>query len=135
MNPKNDFVTLPVLGPRSRALALVVLLSACSGSSGGPAAPDYQIVASTGGALQAVAGDAIGLKVVVVAADGSMRDLATGMSVAWTSPDSVTTLPPDNSAPSPLPVAGNQPTAACSSFSTRAPCRTATFRCRPSSPA
>jgi hypothetical protein len=112
MNPKNPPMRLPVLRPLSRALAFGGLLGACGGSSGGTSSPDYQIVARSGGLLQGVAGDALALKVVVVASDGSTQDLPTGASVEWTLPDLVTTLPPGSSAPSPLPVAADPPIAA-----------------------
>jgi mono/diheme cytochrome c family protein len=113
MNPKNPLVR-PALARRAfwSALSLGVLLSACSSSSGGSDAPEYRIVTTSGAPLQGVAGDALPLEVVTVAADGSTHDLPAGASVVWTSPDPVTTLPPESDAPSPLPVAGNQPTAA-----------------------
>jgi mono/diheme cytochrome c family protein len=98
--------------PLWNALSLGVLLGACSSSSGGSDAPEYRIVTASGVPLQGVAGDALPVKVVTVAADGSTHDLPAGASVVWASPDPVTTLPPESDAPSPLPVAGNQPTAA-----------------------
>jgi mono/diheme cytochrome c family protein len=96
----------------SNALGFGALLSACGSSSGSPGAPEYQIVTLSGAPLQAVAGDGVALEVVQIAADGSMQALPTGARVAWTLPGQVTTLSPESTAPSPLPVAGAQPTAA-----------------------
>jgi hypothetical protein len=93
------------------SVALGGSLAGCSSSSGGGTS-QLVIVTTAGGPLLAVAGDAVGLKVVLMAADGTTQDLPSGASVSWTSPDVVTTLPPESTAASPLPVAGAQPTAA-----------------------
>jgi mono/diheme cytochrome c family protein len=89
---------------------MVALLVACSSSSPG-SNTQLVIVNVSGAQLQAVAGDALALKVVEQMADGSTQDLPAGARVAWTLPGLVKTLPPDSTAPSPLPVAGAQPTA------------------------
>jgi mono/diheme cytochrome c family protein len=92
---------------------------ACSGGSGGAsgasepeALPQFQIVTASGGPLEAVAGDALLLKVVELLPDGSTGDLPTGANVVWTSPSPITSLPPNSGAPSPMPVLGAQPSAA-----------------------
>jgi len=97
-----------------RLLSLTLgVCAACSSAPAAPsAAPELAIVTASGGPLQAVAGDAIALKVVQVMADGSTHDLPKGASVEWTSPDTIATLPPMSTAPSPLPAIGAQPTAA-----------------------
>jgi mono/diheme cytochrome c family protein len=97
-----------------KALALVslaVLVGGCS-SSAGASAPQLGIVSVSGAPLSAVAGDAVALQVVVVEADGSTHPLSDTASVVWTSPAVVTALPPDSTAPSPLPVAVADPTGA-----------------------
>ena len=100
----------------SNALALLVGLSACSSSPDAAAPPQLQIVTVSGAPLEAVAGDAIALKVVQSQSDGSTSPLPAGANVAWSSPGGiipiVTTLPPDSTAASPLPTTGAQPTAA-----------------------
>jgi len=98
-------------------LATACLASACSSESagtGGPSMPasrsSLQIVTVAGGPLEAVAGDALRLKVVLVAADDSVGDLPAGSQVTWTSPAAaVTALPPNSDAPSPMPAPGEQP--------------------------
>jgi len=93
---------------------------ACSGGSGAAsgatepeALPQFQIVTASGGPLEALAGDALSLKVVEVLPDGATGDLPAGSSVVWTSPSPpITALPPNSGAPSPMPVAGAQPSAA-----------------------
>jgi mono/diheme cytochrome c family protein len=62
--------------------------------------------------MSAVAGDAVALKVVLVAADGTVGDLPAGARVVWSAPFPVVTLPPESIAPSPLPVTGAAPTGA-----------------------
>jgi mono/diheme cytochrome c family protein len=72
--------------------------------------PSLRIVTVSGDALEAVAGDALRLKVVAVTPDGSIDDLPAGSQVTWTSPSApVTALPPDSDAPSPMPI-GARPT-------------------------
>lgn len=100
-------------------LTAACLGTACSGESGGGGSslptlrPSLQIVTVAGGPLQAVAGDALRLKVVLVAVDGSIGDLPADSQVTWSSPSApVTALPPDSDAPSPMPTAGAQPTLA-----------------------
>jgi mono/diheme cytochrome c family protein len=92
-------------------VALLGLLVGCGSSSGGPAEPQLQIVTVSGAPLYAVAGDALPLKVVIVAVDGTTQDLPVGASVAWTLPGLVDTLPPDSADSSPLPTPGAEPTA------------------------
>jgi hypothetical protein len=94
---------------------LLVLTAACGGPASSPApspSSELQIVGASAGPLHALAGDAIVLKVVVVAPDGSTTDLAADAGVEWQSPSSVTALAPGSTAPSPMPVAGTPPTAA-----------------------
>jgi mono/diheme cytochrome c family protein len=86
---------------------------ACSSGSSEPATPPtLQIVTSSGAPLSAVAGDAVALKVVLVASDGTVGDLPTGTTVQWSVPYPVVTLPPDSIAASPLPPASIHPTGA-----------------------
>jgi mono/diheme cytochrome c family protein len=59
-----------------------------------------RIVNETGQPLSAVAGDALSLKVVLVAADGTATDLAAGATTTWTQPAKLTALPPNTNAPS-----------------------------------
>jgi hypothetical protein len=95
------------------SFALALASIACSSSTAAPPAPpQLQIVTVSGAPLQAVAGDAVALKVVVVDAEGTATDLPSGATVAWTLPEPVTALPPDSTASSPLPLTTNQPTAA-----------------------
>lgn len=98
--------------PLSVLLGAISALCSCSSSSGSPAAPRLAIVTASGDPLHAVAGDALELQVVLVDADGATHPLPGGASVTWTSPAVVTALTPDSTAPSPLPVAGAEPTAA-----------------------
>jgi mono/diheme cytochrome c family protein len=82
-------------------------------TSATPSPSPFQIVPATGGGLEAVAGDALLVRVVAVGADGSVGDLPAGSDVVWTSPSApVTALPPNSDAPSPMPVVGSQPTVA-----------------------
>jgi mono/diheme cytochrome c family protein len=67
--------------------------------------------ADSNASLQAVAGDAIPLKVVVVDGDDSTHDLPAGAAVAWTSPAAVEAMPSDSTADSPIPAPGAQPIA------------------------
>jgi mono/diheme cytochrome c family protein len=97
------------------APALAVLSCACSGSPSPvttPAASQLAIVSTSGGPLSAVAGDALPLKVVIVAPDGSMADLTASANVSWTAPGVVTALPPDSTAMSPIPPPDAEPTVA-----------------------
>jgi mono/diheme cytochrome c family protein len=87
-------------------------LAACGGTPVGASSPQLQIVTTSGAPLAAVAGDAIALKVVLVAPDGTMGDLPGDAKVMWTAPYPVVTLPPNSIAASPLPVAGADPTGA-----------------------
>jgi len=100
-------------GPRPWiAGALAIGLVACGGTSVGSGSPQPQIVTTSGAPLSAVAGDAIALKVVLVAPDGTVGDLPGGAKVTWTAPFPVVTLPPNSVAASPLPVSGAEPTGA-----------------------
>jgi len=120
---------------------------ACSGGSGAAsgatepeALPQFQIVTASGGPLEALAGDALSLKVVEVLPDGATGDLPAGSSVVWTSPSPpITALPPNSGAPSQAPRGSTiraDPIKAQTSpmsFSCSIPARfrTPPFRCRP----
>jgi mono/diheme cytochrome c family protein len=80
-----------------------------SGSSGDTVA--FRIVASSGGPLQAVAGDALALSVVQVLMDGSTQPLPVQATVAWVDPPTVTALSPYGTRQIPLWVFGSQPKA------------------------
>ncbi len=100
----------------------VLVASPCGCSSSPPitttttSTPQLAIVTTSGAPLHAVAGDALALKVVVVAADGSSQDLSAGARVSWGLPDmprpEVTALAPESTGPSPIPAFDDQPTAA-----------------------
>jgi|HubBroStandDraft_5_1064220.scaffolds.fasta_scaffold155273_2 mono/diheme cytochrome c family protein len=87
----------------------------CSSSAEAPRsskpASAYQIVAASGGPLQALAGDALALEVAQTTSDGGTAPLPASARVSWTLPATVTALPADDDAdPSPLPAPGSQPT-------------------------
>jgi mono/diheme cytochrome c family protein len=70
-----------------------------------------KIVAASGAALQASAGDAIPLQVVGTMASGATTDLPAGATVSWSMPATATALAPDDDTdPSPLPDPAAQPT-------------------------
>jgi hypothetical protein len=97
------------------ACVLAVIACACSSSPSPtttPAASQLAIVSASGGPLSAVAGDALALKVVIVAPDGSTEDLPASANVSWTAPGVITALSPDSTDPSPIPPPGAPPTAA-----------------------
>jgi mono/diheme cytochrome c family protein len=79
------------------------LLLGCAGSGG---SGELAIVASSG-ALKGVAGDALALKVT----EGG-NALPSGATVAWSGVPTVVALDPSSTAASPLPAAGDAPTAA-----------------------
>jgi hypothetical protein len=91
---------------------LAVGLAACGGTSENSGSLQLQIVTTSGAPLAAVAGDAIALKVVLVAPDGTVGGLPGDAKVTWTAPFPVVTLPPNSIAASPLPVSGADPTGA-----------------------
>lgn len=97
----------------SAVFAAVLALGAGCSTSGNSAPVDLaslRIVAASGSALQAVAGDALALKVIQTTADGGTSALPGDVKVAWTS-SAVTALPPDDdSDPDPLPDFGTDPT-------------------------
>jgi hypothetical protein len=100
--------------PRKTTTFILAALSAACGSTSprSSAPPQLGIVTTSGAPLDAVAGDAISLKVVQVADDGSTEDLPEGANVVWTSPaPPMATLPPNSTAATPMPVFGAQPTA------------------------
>jgi mono/diheme cytochrome c family protein len=103
-------------GPLVAAAILALGGASCSSSADRPAsssAPPFQIVVASGAPLQAFAGDAPQLKVVETTSDGGSAELPAGASVAWTLPEALTALPPDDDTdPSPLPLFGAQPAAA-----------------------
>jgi hypothetical protein len=96
------------------AFGVAALALSAAGCSGGDVHVDLaslRIVAASGAGLQAVAGDALSLKVVQATAGGGTSALPAGVEISWTSPV-VTALPPDDdSDPDPLPEFGAQPTA------------------------
>jgi hypothetical protein len=86
--------------------------SGSSGPSSVTASSPFAIVTASGGPLEAVAGDALPLRVAEVEPDGSTADLPAGSQVVWTaSIASIEALAPDSSDPSPMPAPGDQPTA------------------------
>jgi Cytochrome c len=100
---------------RHRAFFTIPLLAcSCSSSSsssttGGESSTNLEIVTVSGAPLTAVAGDALALKVVAKAADGSTQDLPSGATVAWSGPPTVTAgSSPNDSA---YPMTGSSPTA------------------------
>jgi hypothetical protein len=97
------------------ASALAAIGCAC-GSSPSPMTPpatsQLAIVNASGGPLSAVAGDALPLKVVILAPDGSTQDLPASANVSWIAPAVVSALPPDSTAMSPIPPPGAEPTVA-----------------------
>src|SRR6185437_7897107 len=97
---------------------LFISLAACSSSSSdgsgdsASTATGLKIVAVSGAPLQAVAGDALPLKVVLAFADGTTQDLPSTAQVTWSGPPTVTTSDPDGTAAdSPYPATGSDPTA------------------------
>jgi Cytochrome c len=64
---------------------------------------ELRIVTVSGAPLEAFAGDAVALKVVTAAADGTLTDLPAGAKVVWTSPDVFTALAPNTQAPDLVP--------------------------------
>jgi mono/diheme cytochrome c family protein len=88
------------------AFAALMALPGCGGGS-----TQLEIVTASGSPLQAVAGDGVKLKVVQSTSGGSTEDLPAGATVTWTSPATITALPFDSTAPSPLPLPGAEPTA------------------------
>ncbi len=91
---------------------LAALAAACGSAAPAPSSsPELRIVTASGAPLEALAGDAVSLKVVEVMGDGSTEDLPAGASITWTSPAYITTLPPNSEASSPILVFGAQPTA------------------------
>lgn len=109
------------LGSIASALVMGAAAAACGGSSTssgtGPssvsASSQFAIVTASGGSLEAVAGDALLLRVIDIGADGSTLDLPAGSQVVWTAPvNSIEALAPNSMAPSPMPAVGAQPTAA-----------------------
>ncbi len=104
-------------------IGFTAALAACSSSSSPAGAPDttpdssaaatvtgYTIVSTGGGALTAVAGDALTLKVMQTMSDGTTQALASTTTVTWTTPTSIAALDPDSTADSPLPAPGAAPT-------------------------
>ncbi len=83
--------------PHLLALIAVPFLgcSSSSGGSGSPSSANLQIVTASGGALTAVAGDGLALKVVQAMADGSTQELPSGTTVTWSGPPTVTASSPD----------------------------------------
>jgi hypothetical protein len=77
-----------------------------------PTVTGMTIVTATGASLQALAGDALQLRVVLTMSDGTTQPLPTGMTVTWTTPETIVAQNPDDAGPSSIiPDAGAQPTA------------------------
>lgn len=85
------------------SVLIAFLLLGCAGSSGSSA---LAIVAGSG-SVQGAAGDALVLKVT-----NGANDLPSGATVTWSGVPTVTALDPSSTAASPLPPAGDAPTAA-----------------------
>jgi hypothetical protein len=102
---------------RKHLFFLLISLAACSSSSGTDSSPTasatgLKIVTASGAPLQAVAGDALPLKVVLTFADGSTQDLPSGANVTWSGPPTVTASDPNGTpADNPYPTTGADPTA------------------------
>jgi hypothetical protein len=94
---------------------LPALSAACSSSSSSPGDPKpasdsrLRIVTVSGAPMVASAGDALALKIVEVAADGSTSDLPAGAKVVWTAPDVLAALAPNTQAPSLVPPSATAP--------------------------
>jgi hypothetical protein len=86
-------------------------------SQGADAGPDaivtgMKIVAVPAGPLQAAPGDALKLLVVLTLSDGTTQNLPAGITVNWSSPETVVAQDPNDAATSGVvPEAGVQPTA------------------------
>jgi mono/diheme cytochrome c family protein len=77
----------------------------------GPGLGVLQIVSVSGAPLAAVAGDALGLKVVQVQPGGAALDLPSDVSVTWSAPPTVVALPPYSTQQIPIWVFADIPTA------------------------
>jgi mono/diheme cytochrome c family protein len=73
--------------------------------------PKLEVVGPTAGALKAVAGDALALKVVQLMPGGATADLPATATVTWSGPPTVTALAAGSTGASPLPAPGATPTA------------------------
>ncbi len=83
-----------------------------SGDSGTAGATTvFRIVTVAGGPLEAVAGDALALTVVVALSDGSTQPLPTDATITWTSPATFTAFSPYSTQQVPLWTFGPDPTA------------------------
>jgi len=77
-----------------------------------PTVTGMKIVTASGAPLQAAAGDAIPLKVVLTLSNGTTQALPADTPVSWTAPTTVVAEDPDDAGPnSILPATGAQPTA------------------------
>ena len=78
----------------------------------GPSVTGMKIVTASGAPLQAAAGDAVPLKVVLTLSDGTTEALPAGSQVTWIAPTTVVAEDPDDAGPNGiLPATGAQPTA------------------------
>ena len=82
-----------------------------AGTDAPPTVTGMTIVTATGASLQAHAGDALQLRVVLTMSDGTTQPLPAGMTVTWTTPETIVAQNPDDAGPSSvIPDAGAEPT-------------------------
>ena len=85
--------------------------AADSGNDAPATVTGMEIVTASGAPLQAAAGDAIPLKVVLTLSDGTTEPLPMGTQVTWTQPGTVVAQDPNDAGPNGiLPAPGAQPT-------------------------
>jgi mono/diheme cytochrome c family protein len=127
---KTAFNSGVAFGPTRKTAALLFLSACGSSNSSSPAAPDaaladvapadgapadvtheegLRIVMASGAVSKAVAGDAVALKVVRAAADGTVSNLPADATVVWNSPRVISALAPDTQAPALVPPSGSAP--------------------------
>lgn len=81
------------------AVASLVACESDHASSAPASGPSLRIVTTSGAPLSAVAGDALPLEVVMVAADGTTSALPEGATFEWTSPNRLGAVLPGTTAP------------------------------------
>jgi mono/diheme cytochrome c family protein len=91
-------------GCRAALAATICFFLGCAGSGG---SSELAIVASSGSLQGVVAGDVLALRVM----DGA-KSLPAGTTLTWSGVPTVSALDPSSTAASPLPAAGDAPTAA-----------------------